>query len=281
MHEKRKNRPRRWLLFLLAAAVLIGALLADSNFRIVTTEYVISGENLPAAFDGFRIVQLSDIHAAEYGPDNARLVRAVRQAAPDLIAVTGDLIDAEGQLDMVETLVTQLTGIAPVCFINGNHEWDSGDISQLHALLRRCGVTILQNAWLSLERDGSAIALAGIEDPNGPADMPRPSQVFQEMRAELGDLYTVVLYHRNNRLALFSELGADVVLSGHAHGGMIRLPFTDGLIDASRRWFPTYTSGVYTQGSTSMVVSRGLGNHTGFPRLLNNPHIPVIVLRSA
>jgi len=90
----------------------------------------------------------------------------------------------------------------------------------------------------------------------------------------------IALYHRNNQLQMFSEFGVDLVLSGHAHGGMVRLPFTDGLIGGNYEWFPTYTSGLYTRGGTNMIVSRGVGNHFGWTRFLNNPEVVVIDLRA-
>ncbi|MDR3277561.1 MAG: metallophosphoesterase [Oscillospiraceae bacterium] len=264
------------LLALLAAA----ALLYDGNTRIVTTEYEVFFNSLPAAFDGYRILELSDLHAAELGADNARLIAAVRDAKPDMIAVTGDMIDAPGQLPAVLPLMKTLTEIAPVYFVTGNHEWDSGEVRELLAALPEYGVTVLRNQCVTLERGGAEIVLLGLDDRNGPADMLRPPEVFARLRAQHGDAFVVTLVHRNDYLSALSELGCDLVVCGHAHGGIVRPPFTDGLIGPNREWFPTYTNGVYTEGGTTMVVSRGVGNHTGYPRFLNNPHLPVAVLRS-
>jgi predicted MPP superfamily phosphohydrolase len=272
---------------LLLFILLAGILLYDGNTRIVTTEYELYYENLPDTFDGFRIAVLSDIHAAVFGDSNERLVAKVEAAKPNIIAITGDLIDGydklpiEIQLEVSQTLINALTPIAPVFYITGNHDWNSGSIRQLLAMLEDSGVHTLRNRYILLESGGDSIVLAGVDDPNGPADMVKPHELIKKIADAEGDSFTVVLEHRNNHLSLYNVLNVDLVLSGHAHGGIIRLPFTDGLVGQQRDWFPQYTSGVYTIGVTNMVVSRGLGNHTGIPRIFNNPQLVVAVLRTA
>jgi predicted MPP superfamily phosphohydrolase len=276
-HRKRRGRGVKLLGML---AVLIAALLYDSNTRIDTAEYTLSFGNLPPAFDGYRIVSLSDVHAAQFGRDNVRLITAVAEASPDIIAITGDLIDSTGQLGIVDTLVSSLTEIAPVYYVTGNHEWDSGDVRDLLSLLEQRGVTVLRNSFVPLTVGADTVVLAGTDDPNGPTDMIPPERLIEDIRSAEGGRFLIVLEHRNNRLGLYSSLGVELVICGHAHGGIVRLPFTDGLVGPSRELLPSYTSGVYTHGGTDMLVSRGIGNHTGFPRFLNNPHIPVAVLRA-
>jgi predicted MPP superfamily phosphohydrolase len=276
----RRKRGKRARAALLICAVLAAVLFYDSNFRIDVAEYRLDCADLPLPFDGFRVVSLSDVHAAQFGRDNERLIAAVSGAKPDIIAITGDLIDSRGQLDIVDTLVGGLLEIAPVYYVTGNHEWDSGDIKNLLSLLEQRGATVLRNGYALIERGGGAIVLAGTDDPNGPADMKTPKELIGDIRAAQGERFIVVLEHRNSHLGLYASLGVGLVICGHAHGGIVRIPFTDGLVGPSRELFPTYTSGVYAQGATYMLVSRGVGNHTGFPRFLNNPHIPVAVLRA-
>ena len=280
--KRRGAFPAILLIVILAAAIAM----FDGNTRIVTTKYELSYKNLPGSFDGFRIVVLSDIHAAEFGDSNERLVSKVRAAEPDIIAVTGDLIDGyeglpvDAQLAIAETLIDSLTPVAPVYYVTGNHDWDSGAIRPLLSMLEARGVNVLRNRYTLLESGGDTIVLAGTDDPNGPADMVKPEDFIGGIIGANGGGFLVVLEHRNNHLPLYSKLGIDLVLSGHAHGGIIRLPFTDGLIGQQRDWFPTYTSGAYSLGNTNMVVSRGLGNHTGLPRVFNNPHLVVVELRA-
>jgi len=275
------------MVILLAIILLVGVLYYDSNTRLVTTEFELSYPNLPDAFHGYRIVLLADLHGAEHGENNQRLVDAVRAANPDIITIAGDLIDryqagrpVERQLEIAQTLVEQLVTIAPVYYVTGNHEWDSGFVRPLLEMLRESGVEVLQNQYRLLEFSGESIILAGLEDPGGPADMIQPREFIESIREREDADFLIVLNHRNYSLNLFSRLGVDLVLSGHAHGGMVRLPFTDGLIGPQYEFFPTYTSGVYTMGVTDMVVSRGLGNHFGWTRFLNNPQVVVIELRN-
>jgi predicted MPP superfamily phosphohydrolase len=275
---KRRFNHRLGLLGFLA--LLLSAVFFDGNTRIDAAEYTLSYVNLPRAFDGYRITSLSDVHAAQFGKDNRRLIAAVRKTRPDVIAITGDLIDSTNQLGVVDALIEGLTAIAPVYYVTGNHEWDSGDIKNLFSLLRRRGVAVLRNEYVVLTRGSDAIVLAGTDDPNGPADMMKPARLIESIRAKEGDKFLIVLEHRNNHLGLYASLGVDLIICGHAHGGIVRLPFTDGLVGPAREFLPSYTNGVYTSGGASMLVSRGIGNHTGYPRFLNNPHLPVAVLRA-
>jgi len=256
--------------------------------RLVTTEYVLKYKNFPPAFDGYRIVLLADTHGVEHGQDNEKLVEAIREANPDIIAFTGDMIDrfqpanpVDKQIEISKTFVRQLVDIAPVYYVTGNHEWDSGEIWTLLDMLDESGVYVLRNRYMRLERDNDSIILAGVDDPGGPADMMKPAEFIKNIQQSEDVDFLIVLSHRNNNLSLYSRLGVDLVLSGHAHGGMVRLPFTDGLIGPQYELLPTYTSGIYTENNTTMVVSRGLGNHLGWTRFLNNPQVIVVELRKS
>ena len=131
---------------------------------------------------------------------------------------------------------------------------------------------------LLLERDGQTIVLAGADDPNAYRDMDTPADLLTRIRAEVpGDPYVALLYHRNNSLSLWSSLQPDLVLAGHGHGGVIRLPLVGGLLGVDRQLFPKDCEGLYTTGRTTLAVSRGLGG----VRLFNRPHLPTIVLKRA
>ena len=165
--------------------------------------------------------------------------------------------------------------------MTGNHEWAIREARTVKSLLSDNGVIPLTNEYVCLEREGETLVLAGIDDPNGPYDQKTPQTLMEEIRAELGDPYILLLAHRNEYHEVYAECGADLTLCGHVHGGIVRLPFTDGLIDNTRRrLFPSYTAGLYPlDGGGVLMVSRGLGNGTGFPRILNRPHLPVLVLK--
>lgn len=281
----KKNRRHTGSKILLLLILLAAFLLYDSNARIVVNEYPLYYSSLPAAFDGYRIVQLSDIHTARFGEDNSKLLDAVKRAQPDIIAITGDLINNNDKsslaLDIIQPLVRSLVAIAPVYYVTGNHEWDSGWVRELLQILGDNGVTVLRNNYVRLKIGIASIILAGIDDPNGPADMISPETFISQIKKSEGEAYIVLLAHRNIYLDRLSPLGIDLILCGHAHGGLIRLPFIGGLFGPARELFPHYTSGIYSEGGTKMLVSRGIGNNTGVPRFLNNPQIPVAILRKS
>ena len=279
-----KRRPRRRTR---AAAVLcvllaLGALLVyDSNTRLVTTEYTVESGRIPAGFDGYRIVRLSDLHGAEFGENNEKLLSAVREAAPDMIAVTGDLTDGSTPLEYAEETFKALSMIAPVYYVTGNHEWGSGMARDIFAIIDKMeNVHYLRNTYVFLEKDGSSLLVAGLDDPNGLRDQKTLPEVREEIRESGYEGFILTLAHRNN-IDTYNGQDLDLVLTGHGHGGVIRLPFTDGLISADRQWFPGNMSGLCpTSDGGVMLVSRGLGNNPYTIRLFNNPEITVAVLKS-
>lgn len=272
------RRPCRALLPAALAAAAAAALW-DSNRRLVTTEYTVSSPRIPRAFDGFRITQLSDLHGIRFGRENVRLIGAVARTAPDLIAVTGDLTDEYTGDRYAAELIRPLAALAPVCFVPGNHEWRRGGAEALCRTLESAGALVLRDRAEALSRDGARIVLAGLDDPLSGTHA-TPDSLMDAVREEYGDPFTIMLYHRNDRLPAFFAAGTDLVLSGHAHGGVVRLPLTDGMVGPGPELLPVWTSGVCAMGRTRMVVSRGLGSHSGMLRLFNNPELVVITLRA-
>ena len=274
---KRRSRG----IFPLILLLLLTVLLADSRFRLVTTEYRLQFDNLPPEFDGFRVVQLSDVHGAVYGKENARLLRAVEKAKPDLIAITGDLADKNTDLTELDTLLAGLAELAPVWYVSGNHEWSEKLLGQLAPLLERRGICRLANDYIPLERDGGHIVLAGVDDPNGPRDMETPDALAARLRTEYPTEFVLLLGHRNDWTEKYPELPVDLVLCGHAHGGVIRIPGVGGLLGTGRVLFPKHTAGIFAAETYRMLVSRGLGGSTaGIPRFCNNPEIVAVTLKT-
>lgn len=280
-HSK-PHRRRRKLLVLLALAVLGALFLHWSNTALRTEEFSPVFRDLPHGFDGCRIVVLGDLHSAFFGKENETLLEAVRAREPEYIFLVGDLLDAFR--DIPEGYASETAGalsaIAPTYYVTGNHEWAVGDVPELKEVLEGQGVTVLSNQSVILERGGDRVVLAGIDDPNGYADQKSPEAVAAEVYAGYGDPFWMLLAHRNNYFPeQYSLLGADLVISGHGHGGLIRLPFTDGLISVDRTLFPSYTAGLYEKNGSALFVTRGLGN-SGFTfRLFNRPEVAVLTLR--
>ena len=284
---RRKHRRFPWWLILVPALAVAGVFwFRWQCWGLTVTHTGVELSGLPSEFDGYTVVHLSDLHGHEYGEGNADLLARVRKQKPDLIVITGDLIDREGQLQMIPALAKGLAAIAPTYYVTGNHEWSLGTarVKELKNLLAQCGVTVLSNQYEILERNGARIVLAGVDDPNGYADQKTPEALYAQIDAEAPGLFTVLLAHRNDRFDRYAAAGYDFVLSGHGHGGIVRLPFVGGLMGTDRRWFPERTSGLYTAGDSTLFVSRGLGNNTvpfqGF-RLFNRPEVAVVTLRAA
>lgn len=273
-----------WVLAVILALCAGGVLFFRWQQTAIQTEEIpVFDSKLPSAFDGLRIVLVSDVHSAHFGPDGELLLEAVRGLEPDLIALTGDLVDRyHPDFDLVAPLAAGLVGIAPTYYVTGNHEWAFGSavVKDLKQTLTDCGVTVLSNEYLTLEQAGQSLVLAGIDDPNGFADQKTLPQLMTEIRAGLGNPFVLLLAHRNTDHPLYAQCGVDVTLCGHGHGGIIRLPFIDGLLSTDRTLFPDHTAGLYQLDYGQLVVSRGLGNSGPSFRLFNRPHLPVVVLHS-
>lgn len=259
--------------------VLLLAEMYRSNRIIEVEKITIERENLPEGFDGFRIAHVSDLHGTLFGEDNGELAEIIRAEEPDIIAITGDFVDTTSRdVDMVYATARKLVEIAPCYFVPGNHEYKEG-LAPVAAELKRAGVTVLQNEAVELERNGDKITLLGVDDPNGRADMITMAEAVRLAKQREPD-FLLMLNHRYSRAEEASALGTDIMLAGHAHGGLVRLPFTDGLVGPSMKLFPQHTSGHYDIDGMDLVTSRGLGNTGWARRLFNPPHLPLIELRT-
>ncbi len=216
--------------------------------------------DLPAGFDGCRIAVLSDLHSASFGPNNQTLFETVARQQPDYIFYLGDLEDQyRGRKpEYVAEVADGLTAIAPTYYVTGNHEWAIGRVPELKEGPRRSRGNGALQPVCDAGRGGDTVVLAGIDDPNGYADQKTPEELAAEVYAACGDPFWMLLAHRNDHFSSqYSLLGADLVLSGHGHGGLIRLPFTDGLFSHDWDLFPSNTAGLYEENGSCQFVTRG------------------------
>ena len=282
MARRHRGHPlRRVLLFLIFILFCVG-FFHWSNHSLQVQRFTFTSPRLPAGFDGCVIVQLSDLHGALFGEDNRDLLKVVAKERPDYIFLTGDLLDQYRATphSYAVSLGGALADIAPTYFVTGNHEWALPDVPGLKRKLEEAGVQVLTNEYTVLARDGDNAVLAGIDDPNGYADQKTPEELAEEVRAAFADPFWILLAHRNNYFEdAYCRLGADLVISGHGHGGLVRLPFTDGLVSVERTFFPSYTAGFYQAGGADLFVSRGLGNSGRTFRLFNRPQVAVLTLK--
>ena len=257
------------------------------NTALTVSNIKISSSRIPAAFSGFRIAQVSDLHNAEFGKNNAELLKLLSESRPDIIVITGDLIDANHtDVGIALGFAQESVRIAPTYYVTGNHEAASPQYDTLKAGLEEAGVIVLEDEAVSLERNGETITLLGLGDP----DFTVKGDMFGETSAmvstKLKNLddgeggYTILLSHRPELFETYVNCGIDLVFAGHAHGGQFRLPFISGLVAPNQGLFPQYDAGLYTDGSTSMVVSRGIGNSIIPFRFNNRPEIVLVELNA-
>jgi len=247
------------------------------NLSLEVTRYTITSDRIPQDFDNFRIVQISDLHNAQFGTDNSRLLEKIRKQKPDIIVITGDFVDFyKTNISVSVSFARQAVQIAPVYYIPGNHE--SGiDYKTLYSELESVGVTLLLDEGVKMERGQSYIHLLGLVD-----DSFRKKQTVKEALLSLmpnDDSYSVVLSHQPKHFDEYVACQADLVLTGHIHGGQFRLPFVGGLYAPGQGIFPKYDAGLFVEGRTNMIISRGVGP-SRFPfRLNNRPEIVVVTLK--
>ena len=278
------------ILISVGAAVLFFIVLAASSYLVFTntgvhvSKITVSSENLPESFDGFKIVQISDLHNAEFGKDNKRLLRKIEKASPDIIVITGDLIDCDRtDTEVALDFAKRALEIAPCYFVGGNHEGRINAEESFYGELIALGVTILDDTSTQITIGGEKITLYGVHDPEslkgeeyGYGEMGILEKRLNELTVDDG--YSLLLSHRPEGFDFYCETGFDLVLTGHVHGGQVRIPFIGGLYGPGQGLFPKYDSGLYQSGTTSMVVSRGLGNSSIPIRINNTPEIIEITL---
>jgi predicted MPP superfamily phosphohydrolase len=277
---------KAFVIFLLIMAVL-SAVIIYENKNIELNTYEIVSDKLPETFDGYRIAHISDLHNAEFGEDNSKLISMIKEAEPDIIVITGDIIDSrKTDIDIASAFVEEALKIAPCCYVSGNHEARVADYSLLKEKMTESGVIVLDNQKLTINQADAFVEIAGISDPNFSCDylMNDEAEIIDSQLKEIeanDDIFTVLLSHRPEFFEIYSQFNVDLVLSGHAHGGQFRLPVLGGLIAPGQGLFPEYDSGLYQRNGTNMIVSRGIGNSIIPLRINNRPEVILIELHNA
>lgn len=274
---------KRKRLLLSGTALVVLALIVWSlwgNTALMTENITVNGA--PEELSGFRIAHVSDLHNAGFGEGNRELLALLAESEPDIITVTGDLVDSRHtDINTALEFIEGAEKIAPVYYVPGNHEARLSDYDKLKAGLEAAGAAVLEDRAVKLKRGGGSITLIGLSDPDftagDPAEVPAMAGAKLEGLAG-GGSYNILLSHRPELFEAYAACGIDLALTGHAHGGQFRLPFIGGLIAPNQGVLPKYDSGLYTEGRTNMVVSRGLGNSIIPLRLNNRPEIVAVEL---
>ncbi|MDW7659948.1 MAG: metallophosphoesterase [Bacillota bacterium] len=256
------------------------------NNSITTTQIEISNSQIPDAFDEFTIVQISDLHNKVFRTNQSSLLKSVIEASPDIIVITGDLVDRRKyDLDDAMLFIDGAVRIAPVYFVSGNHEAWSGEYVEISKRLTSAGVVILDDIKVELKSNGEVIELLGLSDPDFLTSTYFEGTKYSSLKEHLSNLsdesvYQILLSHRPELFDLYVDHNIDLIFSGHAHGGQFRFPRAGGLIAPDQGLFPKYSSGSYKEEQSTMVVSRGLGNSIIPVRIFNRPEVVSVTLKS-
>ena len=281
-------RKKKFIWFALSAAVLAALFIwiAWGNTALELSSYTVTSSRLPENLDGYRIAHVSDLHNTQMGKDNEKLLAMIRDAEPDMIAITGDLIDSRNtNVEIALQFVQEAVNIAPCYYVTGNHEARVNAYDELKSRMLSAGVIILEDASTEISIAGDIITLIGVNDPSFQTDY-----LFGDsetvMRAKLTELhrdrdgFAILLSHRPELFEVYVDHDIDLILSGHAHGGQFRIPFIGGVVAPNQGLFPEFDSGIYSDESTNMLVSRGVGNSIIPFRINNRPEVILIELNS-
>lgn len=278
------------IVFIITVIAFISTII--SLLVIDTTTYSVSSSKIPEAFSGYKILQISDLHNYSFGKNNSKLIKKIEKVNPDIIVLTGDMINTNSKnYDNFYSLIENISKKYKIYYIMGNHEMKLSGLKQIEILnkLNKLGITILNNSKIDITKDSEKITVYGLNQPISTYKNALKSSTTTDFSLENmenllpqidNNTFNILLTHSPFDFEIFEKWGADLVLSGHVHGGLIKLPFIGGLFSPERTLFPKYSSGEYTINSTKMIVSRGLGNGTINLRIFNNPEICVIELKS-
>ena len=265
--------------------ILLVGWITWGNSALMVNEFIIENDKIPESFRGFRIAQISDLHNAEFGDENEKLISMLKECKPDIIVITGDLVDSRRtDIEVSVSFAKEAVLIAPVYYVTGNHESRIPEYEDLKKGLEETGVRVMENESILLEQSEETIILAGVEDPCFGADYLFESEK-EVLENNLSDLindeqrFIILLSHRPEYFDVYADNNVDLVFCGHAHGGQFRLPFIGGVIAPNQGLFPKYDAGLYAKENTDMIVSRGIGNSILPFRVNNRPEIILVELQ--
>lgn len=276
---------------IIAAVVFVAVFCLWQNNYITVSRYTVDFENLPQNFDGFKIVQVSDLHSKYMGNSHSYIYKVLEREKPDIIVVTGDIIDRRDvDFTCAYIFLMMCQKIAPTYCVSGNQESDTIGPDSIMRLYESSGAKVLDDKSEIIKKGDDSICISGIADKHYLFKTDEEKeQIFQKnssanrMLRKMVDYgkFNILLAHRPEYHDMYANAGTDLVFCGHAHGGQIRLPFTQGLYAPTQGLFPKYTAGVHKFGEkTQMVINRGLGN-SRFPlRVFNYPEVTAVTLKS-
>lgn len=265
---------KKWLIPLILLAALIVLAVIGLDQRMIVRTYIVKSDNVSAPV---RLAVVVDFHGCDYGDG---LIPAVEALQPDAVLLPGDIFDDKMPWEPSEALVRGLAERYPCYYVTGNHEYWSGRVGEIYHIIKAAGATVLDQNCAELTVNGQQLNICGIPDPYANVN------TWDALTSATGDLhqegFTILLAHRPELIEQYAAKGSfDLVVSGHAHGGQVRIPFlVNGLFAPNQGWFPKYAGGQYEVEGTTLIVSRGLAREsTGLPRVFNRPELVLIEVR--
>jgi predicted MPP superfamily phosphohydrolase len=248
---------------------------------LITESYSIGSKKINTD-SRIKIVVLSDTHSQNFEEGGIRIITKVKNEEPDLIFLTGDIIDNVMPVYGSEILLYNLQNIAPIYYITGNHEYYNKNIEDVLDIIRRYNINILQDAWTEVEVNGNKIIIAGADDPARTKFYDKNYNWEQSVEnafsvLKTNDKYKILLLHRPNLFKSFTDCNFDLIVSGHTHGGQFRFPARNGVYAPNQGFFPKYGGGLYKIDDFFLIISRGITTERPrFPRIKNPPEVVVI-----
>lgn len=268
---------------LFSLLLIIGLFYENKILKI--TNYPIISDNLSNEFNNYKIIQISDYHNEESKILNKELILNIKKEKPNIIVITGDLIDANNpNFKIAIDFIKKIKNFAPIYFVSGNHEASISNYEDLKLKLKEQGVIVLDNEIAVIEKESSKINIIGISDPKiVHDDYVKDSNIINKNLESINydnNLFSILLTHRPEVFNIYTEKNIDLVLAGHAHGGQFRIPFIGGVIAPNQGLLPKYTSGIFKENNTNMIVNRGIGNSIIPLRINNRPELVIITLKN-
>lgn len=270
---------KKLILVIITLSIIVTVAIGFS-YKIVCTRYTIYSEKITGSL---KLVVVADFHGCRYGEHGEPILKIISEENPDVVLLCGDIYDDKLPFDTSDALVSQLSEAWPVYYVSGNHEYWSGQIDSIKATLTAYGVHVLEGTGETVHIGKDTVLISGIDDPTYLG--------YDVVKCQANSIpfspnhYSILLSHRPELTELFSASLVDLVVSGHAHGGQVRIPYllNNGLLAPNQGLFPKYTSGIHSLNSrTSLLVSRGLAKEsTRVPRFFNRPEIVSVTLRSS
>ncbi len=269
------NKILIWLLLPIFLMMLVFVIWSIPKLQ--TTHYTIDSPKLDAQV---KLVVISDLHSSTFGKNQEQLVSAIKKQSPDLILMTGDIIDASRNPEPVKILLSEIKNLCPIYYIYGNHEQHAGRKPSAKALLESYGVKVMEELYAEENINGQKIHICGLRDPQDKVapDTWQGGLKYLSDQVE-DDAYTILLSHRPTFVEYYKQTNFDLIVTGHAHGGQWRIPFINkGIYTSDEGFFPKYYEGLHDLGTPKMVISRGLAKEE-LPRFNNRPELVVITLK--